>query len=122
VSERARRAAAETLDSYPDITTADLAAKMGWSKGFTTRVKRDLFGPVARERKPCSVAGCGRKSVGKGFCNKHYERWKKHGDPLFERPPVPTHCSVDGCEAAHKARGFCRSHYGKLRYQELKGV
>ena len=31
----------------------------------------------------CSVVGCTGKHYGKGFCSKHYQRWARHGDPLF---------------------------------------
>lgn len=30
----------------------------------------------------CSVAECDRAALVKGFCNKHYQRWIRHGDPL----------------------------------------
>lgn len=31
----------------------------------------------------CSVEGCDRPADGgQGWCNKHYLRWRKHGDPL----------------------------------------
>lgn len=29
----------------------------------------------------CSVADCGRPYAAKGFCHKHYNRWRRHGDP-----------------------------------------
>lgn len=29
----------------------------------------------------CSVEGCGLKMEAKGFCDKHYRRWKKYGTP-----------------------------------------
>jgi hypothetical protein len=35
----------------------------------------------------CSVADCELKAKGRGLCNKHYQRWKKHGDPLVVLPP-----------------------------------
>ena len=28
--------------------------------------------------KVCSVEGCGRKHYGKGYCNMHYQQWKRH--------------------------------------------
>ena len=31
--------------------------------------------------KRCSVADCGGKVVARGWCNKHYLRWAKFGDP-----------------------------------------
>lgn len=32
--------------------------------------------------KICSVEECGRKVLARGWCGKHYGRWRKHGDPL----------------------------------------
>jgi hypothetical protein len=31
----------------------------------------------------CSVEGCESNRIGKGFCHKHYSRFKRHGDPLL---------------------------------------
>jgi hypothetical protein len=34
----------------------------------------------------CAVANC-EKTIGKrGYCWGHYDRWKKHGDPLPNKP------------------------------------
>jgi len=30
--------------------------------------------------KRCSVDGCGAKHFGKGYCEKHYKRWRANGD------------------------------------------
>ena len=30
----------------------------------------------------CLVEGCAKRHYGKGWCQKHYLRWYKHGDPL----------------------------------------
>lgn len=30
----------------------------------------------------CSVEGCEADAFSRGWCPKHYQRWKKHGDPL----------------------------------------
>jgi hypothetical protein len=29
----------------------------------------------------CRAVGCGSRAVSQGFCDKHYRRWKKYGDP-----------------------------------------
>lgn len=29
----------------------------------------------------CSIDGCTSKSLGYGWCSKHYQRWKRTGDP-----------------------------------------
>lgn len=31
---------------------------------------------------PCSVDGCERQGYARRFCQLHYERWKRNGDPL----------------------------------------
>ena len=35
---------------------------------------------------PCSVDGCERPPAGRGLCGMHWQRWKKHGDPNYQRP------------------------------------
>lgn len=30
----------------------------------------------------CSIDGCNRPYLQKGWCGSHFERWRKHGDPL----------------------------------------
>lgn len=34
------------------------------------------------EIRRCSVVDCGKKHIARGWCDAHYSRWKKHGDPL----------------------------------------
>ena len=33
----------------------------------------------------CSIPGCGKNHFGRGYCNAHYLRLRKHGDPLGGR-------------------------------------
>lgn len=37
--------------------------------------------------KTCSVPGCDGKLRGHGYCEKHYTRWRRHGDPLGGSAP-----------------------------------
>lgn len=30
----------------------------------------------------CSIPGCGKPQVARGYCGGHYMRWRRHGDPL----------------------------------------
>lgn len=38
--------------------------------------------------KSCSVDGCTNKYLCKGYCNLHYIRFKKYGDPLVNNSPT----------------------------------
>ncbi len=33
----------------------------------------------------CSIEGCRAKHYGKGYCGKHYQRWKCHGDASINK-------------------------------------
>lgn len=35
--------------------------------------------------KECSVQTCGRRAYGRGLCNMHYQRWRRHDDPLSSK-------------------------------------
>lgn len=41
---------------------------------------------MASQFKTCSVDGCNGKHVGRGFCKKHHERFRRHGDPHCVKP------------------------------------
>lgn len=67
--------------------------------------------PRGGVRPPCTVNGCSNDHVAGGFCNLHYRRWKKWGDPLFIKPPAATVCTIPGCQDPPVGRGWCRKHY-----------
>lgn len=64
----------------------------------------------------CSVEACDQTTLAKGFCVKHYTRWKKHGDPLKvagrwdNHTPTPRECSIDGCETVIPKGSLCGKH------------
>ena len=60
----------------------------------------------------CSIEECSNKIAARGWCWKHYARWKRHGDPLGKYQPPP--CSVEGCERLATARGWCDRHYARF--------
>lgn len=37
---------------------------------------------MATNKTTCSIPECGNDPHARGWCNKHYRRWKKSGDPL----------------------------------------
>lgn len=38
---------------------------------------------IHRPKAICAVDGCNKKVKGHGYCEKHYQRFKKYGDPLL---------------------------------------
>jgi hypothetical protein len=68
-------------------------------------------------RKPCSVDGCTRDAVTRGWCHGHYQRWVRLGDVMPDRPlgrQVNFACSIDGCERDAYARQLCKPHYRRM--------
>ena len=68
-------------------------------------------------RKPCSIDGCDREAVSRGWCHGHYQRWVRLGDVRADRPlgrRVNDICSADGCGRDAIARQLCRTHYRRL--------
>lgn len=66
---------------------------------------------------PCSIDTCPDEVKARGWCGRHYERWRRHGDPLhLERTRndnPPDTCTKQGCDSPHKAKGLCQLHYGR---------
>jgi hypothetical protein len=56
----------------------------------------------------CSIDGCWNPHYARGWCTSHYERFRRHGDPLGGRRRG---CSIEGCKEPHKGHGWCRTHY-----------
>lgn len=64
--------------------------------------------------KICAVDDCEKPAFRREWCNAHYQRWLKHGDPTKGqrfRVERDAECSVDGCVEPVKARGLCSAHY-----------
>jgi hypothetical protein len=66
----------------------------------------------------CSILNCERPVYRREWCQRHYRRWQRHGDP--EHPVIervskhPETCTVEECSKPYKARGLCHSHYAAL--------
>lgn len=62
----------------------------------------------------CAIDGCPHKLKAKGYCQRHYVRFAKYGDPeMLIRPRAYTtaECSVLRCSATPDSRGMCKRHY-----------
>jgi hypothetical protein len=65
----------------------------------------------------CSI--CGLPTKGHGYCDKHYQRFKRHGDPLAYKIPPRKACSVCGVPA--HAKGMCGKHYMETKRKGERG-
>lgn len=67
-------------------------------------------------RNHCTLEGCPNLAFGHGYCNMHYKRWRKTGDPgaVTSRFRGPA-CSVAECPQPHSALGFCDTHYTRFK-------
>lgn len=69
-------------------------------------------------RAPCKIDGCEQESRGRGWCSKHWSRWKNNGDPLKVKKSgvdfnVKSMCSVEGCGRPNHAHLFCNMHLSR---------
>jgi hypothetical protein len=63
----------------------------------------------------CKVSGCTNRVFGLGYCNKHYKRFKKTGDPLGSTRKAKPQCTIEDCTNENAALGLCVKHYSRLQ-------
>ena len=63
--------------------------------------------------KLCKIADCGKSVAYRGWCESHYKRWLKYGDPFGGKFFIPKDkpCLIEGCDKPVKSNGLCSSHY-----------
>ncbi len=61
----------------------------------------------------CRVEDCDRPVKARGWCNRHWLRWWRHGSTDDPRKPE-RFCTVPGCERKHCAKGLCDRHWSMM--------
>ncbi len=67
----------------------------------------------------CSIPECERAARKRGWCELHYRRWRRTGDPLVTRKTAKADrddCSIEGCDRPYHAKGLCSIHDRRRRY------
>lgn len=68
----------------------------------------------------CSVSDCENQNIktkgkGKGLCEKHYARLRRHGDTDKRKSvgskPRTIGCLIENCQRKHCALGYCSLHW-----------
>lgn len=62
----------------------------------------------------CALEDCDRDAITRGWCQTHYKRWLRHGDPLLGAKPQKKPCTVADCRHTGEARGLCHGHLLRL--------
>lgn len=66
--------------------------------------------------KNCSINNCNKKHESKGYCRSHYNKFRRHGDPLYKRKlNVFKKCKIENCNNKIHSLGYCHSHYNKFK-------
>lgn len=66
----------------------------------------------------CSISDCSSQSWKRTWCRKHYQRWRRNGDPeKLVIIPAGTiqECSVEGCKKSHYSKTYCKLHYQRVK-------
>ena len=61
----------------------------------------------------CSVKDCTRPHIARGFCQKHYSRWR-WGEGLVSKSGSPV-CIEDGCSEPSFRQSRCKPHHNMKR-------
>lgn len=64
----------------------------------------------------CSIDGCDRPVVARGWCQKHYYRWQRNGHmDIVRKTYNGAICDVEGCDQKAVGHGYCSTHYGRWK-------
>lgn len=59
----------------------------------------------------CTISGCYQSYYSRGFCKKHYDANRRHGDPLYKKVNANTlPCTITGCTEKIFVQGLCNNH------------
>lgn len=71
--------------------------------------------PVPADAKLCTIDGCAKKHCARGYCNFHWQRWKRYGDATAVPTPLPhkviyTEDALRVCKACEEPKPEAEYH------------
>lgn len=66
-----------------------------------------------RKKGECTIEGCHREHEALGWCRLHYDRYYRHGDPLFY--VGRSICMIERCDNYVHGHGLCPKHRQRSR-------
>jgi len=73
------------------------------------------LGNMGADSKICSVDGCDRAALARGWCRRHYSRWKRTGRLEARSWERQGTCTVEGCDRNSWSGGLCEMHRWRVR-------
>ncbi len=70
-------------------------------------------------KKICKVKGCKLPYRSKGYCENHYQAWRRKKIAKSQEAGVKA-CKIKGCRNKHHAKGYCWKHYMQWRRGSLR--
>lgn len=73
----------------------------------------------------CTVKGCTRKLRARGYCDGHYLRWRRTGEPgpaTFRVIDASRTCNVGECNRPYQSNGMCGAHYQQASQGKAPGA
>lgn len=64
----------------------------------------------------CTIDGCDKPHYGRGWCSAHYQRWRRHGDPVGGRTPQGALTEFIEQAVAYQGDGCLPWPYGRDGY------
>jgi hypothetical protein len=64
----------------------------------------------------CKAEGCEQDVHAKGYCDRHYRKWRKG---LLGKPRRRS-CNEKGCGKPQSRRGLCAEHFAERRKKKSK--
>lgn len=85
------------------------------TRGLTRSSEITREGLAMKATRTCAVDDCDRPAHARGWCTRHYQVWKRNGDPtLVVAIRRPDECTVEGCARKVHGRGLCGAHWNRM--------